>query len=179
MLGVPGSPGAVGWALLLAGLAAAAASGYLLRRRVSREPLSIAAAIAAAIVAGAAPFLAWRVVQDLRVTTGMTAYDRSVAGPVQAYLQPYLLDTVPRLIPPGATYATAVGSSVRFDAARKAFPSLALETLFPRRSVPVSEADWIVSWGIRPSAVARVGRIVVARAANATYPALYVAQVRR
>jgi hypothetical protein len=179
MLGVPGSPGAVGWALLLAGLLAAAASGYRLRARLPRDPVAAAAALSLLITAGATPFLVWRIAEDLRVTTRMTPYDRSVAGPVQAYLQPYLLDRVPSLIPVGDTYATAVGDSVRYYAARKAFPALALQMLFPRVSTTPDRAQWIVSWGVRPSEVAPVSKVVVARPASGLYPALYVGQVRR
>lgn len=179
MLGVPGSPGAVGWALLLAGLLVAAALGYRLRTRLPREPIPAAAAISLLVTLGAAPFLAWRIVDDLRYTTALTVYDRSVAGPVQSYLQPYLLDRVPSLIPADDTYATAVGPAVRYDAARKAFPSLALQTLFPRRSTTPERAQWIVSWGIRPDAVAPVTDVVVARPASRLYPALYVGKGRR
>lgn len=179
MLGVPGSPGAVGWALLLAGLLAAAASGYRFRARLPREPVAAAAAVSLLVTAGAAPFLAWRIVDDLRYTTKLTPYDRSVAGPVQSYLQPYLLDRVPSLIPVGDTYATAVGPAVRYDAARKAFPALALQTLFPRISTTPDRAQWIVSWGAPPSALAPVSRVVVARPATKLYPALYVGRVRR
>jgi hypothetical protein len=179
MLGVPGSPGAVGLALLLAGLLVAAASGYRFRAQLPREPIAAAAAVSLLVALGAAPFLAWRIVDDLRYTTALTPYDRSVAGPVQAYLQPYLLDRVPALIPVGDTYAAAVGAAVPYDAARKAFPSLALQTLFPRRSTTPGRAEWIVSWGIRPSAVASVTREVVVRPASGLYPALYVGKVRR
>lgn len=179
MLGVPGSPGAVGWALLLAGLLVAAASGYRFRARLPREPVAAAAALSLVVTAGAAPFLAWRIVDDLRYTTRLTPYDRSVAGPVQSYLQPYLLDRVPGIIPAGDTYATAVGASVRYYAARKAFPALALQTLFPRLSTTPDRAEWIVSWGVRPAALAPVSKVVIARRASALYPALYVGKVRR
>jgi hypothetical protein len=179
MLGVPGSPGAVGWVLLLAGLLAAAAGGYRFRGRLPGEPIAAAAALSLLVTAGAAPFLAWRIVDDLRYTTRLTPYDRSVAGPVQAYLQPYLLDRVPSLIPLGDTYATAVAPSVPYYAARKAFPALALQTLFPRISTSPDRAQWIVSWGVRPSAIAPVGKVVVARPAGKLYPALYVGKVLR
>ena len=88
----------------------------------------------------AAPYLIWRVVSDLRTTTAMTPYDRSVAGPVQAYLQPYLLDPVKAIIGPGDTYATVVGDGVPYQPAREAFPSLALQTLFPRISTTPAHA---------------------------------------
>jgi hypothetical protein len=131
------------------------------------------------VVVGAAPYLAWRIVSDLRVTTKMTPYDRSVAGPVQAYLQPYLLDPVTAIIPPGATYATAVGDAVPYRTARRAFPSLALQTMSPRISTAPANAEWIVAWGVDPRSVAHVGRVVVARAASGVYPAVRVARVVR
>ena len=43
---------------------------------------------------GAGPFLVWRVVEDLCVTTALDAYERRESGPIQAFLQPYLLDGV-------------------------------------------------------------------------------------
>jgi hypothetical protein len=109
----------------------------------------------------------------------MSAYDRSVAGPVQAYLQPYLLDPVRSIIPPHETYATVTGPGVPYATAQRAFPSLALQTLFPRVSKPAREAQWIVAWGAAPASVARVGHVIVARRASGVYPAVLVARVQR
>ncbi|MGH3002127.1 MAG: hypothetical protein ACRDM1_05595 [Gaiellaceae bacterium] len=179
MLGVPSQPGAAGYAVLLLGFAAVIALAFVWRRRRPRDAVGGIAACACAIVVAVAPYVIWRIVEDLRVTTAMSAYDRSVSGPVQAYLQPYLLDPVRGIIPPHATYATAVGTGVPYDTARRAFPSLALETLFPRISKPPREAQWIVAWGTAPGSVAPVGRVIVARRASGAYPALLVARVRR
>jgi len=179
MLGVPSHPGAVGYAVLALGVLVTLLAVLALRGRWPQESVERLAVVSIAIVVAIAPYVAWRVVEDLRVTTAMGSYDRSVAGPVQAYLQPYLLDPVRTIIPPGATYATVVGPGVPYDTAKRAFPSLALETLFPRVSKAPREAQWIVAWGAAPGSVAPVGRVIVARRASGTYPALLVARVRR
>ena len=180
MLGLPSSPGALGYALLLLGLAGAAVLVVVLLRGRARTPMLVACGVCAVATLGPAPFFVWRLVEDMRYTTSLNSSDYDGAGPIQAFLQPYLLDTVPALIPRGDTYMTAVGDGVPYDAARKAFPSLALQTLFPRISVSSArDADWIVAWGIDPRSVAPVGRVVVARPRSGAYPALLVAQVRR
>jgi len=181
MYGVPGSPGAIGGALLLLGLALAGV-GFGLARRRGLVPSDVVGRVSAAMLAltlGVGPFVTWRVVEDLRVTTGLDPYERREIGPIQAFLQPYLLDGVDALIPPGATYATAVSDAVPYAPARQAFPALALRKLFPRRSVAdPARAEWILAWGIDPRRLAPVERVVVARKASGPYPAVYVARVR-
>ena len=128
----------------------------------------------------AAPYVAWRFGEDLRVTTRMHGYDDTAAGPVQAYLPGYLVDGAVRYIPQGATFATAVGSGIPWTAARAAFPSLALNTLFPRVSVAdPRRADYVVTWGIQPGRVAPVSRVWVARPKVGAYDAVYVGKVER
>lgn len=179
MLGVPGSPGAVGLAAIALGLVAALVALALLRRRLRRENTATAAAVVALVVAGAAvPYVVYRIGEDLRVTTKLDAYSNAAAGPIQAYLPGYLVDPVRRLVPPGATYATVVSASVPYAPARAAFGSLALQTLFPRRSVAdPKRADYVVTWGVAPSRVVRVRRQWIARKAFAAYPTLYVGEV--
>jgi hypothetical protein len=179
VLGVPSRPGAAGLAALALGIAVALALAWRFRARRPTESADLWAILALLAVIAAGPYLMWRVVSDLRVTTAMTPYDRSVAGPVQAYLQPYLLDNVVPIIPPGDTYATAVGDAVPYSAARSAFPSLALQTLYPRISTAPADADWIVAWGIDPRTVAHVGHVIVARRPSGPYPAVRVARVLR
>lgn len=179
MLGVPSHPGAAGLAALLLGILVVAAVVVRLRARRPTETVERLAVASVIVIAAVAPYLVWRVASDLRTTTAMTPYERSVAGPVQAYLQPYLLDPVKQIIGPGDTYATVVGDRVPYPPARQAFPSLALQTLFPRRSTTPGRAEWIVAWGADPGSVAPVGRVIVARAAAGAYPALLVARVRR
>jgi hypothetical protein len=179
MLGLPPRLDALGVAALALGLLIAAAGAYRLRRRVFVDRIELAAAVTLLVVAAGTPYLVRRVVGDLRTVTAMSQYDRGASGPVQAFLQPYLLDPVRRIIPPNATYATVIGDNEPYQAARLAFPSLALQTLFPRVSVDPAHADWIVAWGTNPGRVAAVEPVVVARRAVGTVPALLVARRRK
>jgi hypothetical protein len=179
VLGVPGSPGAFGWLLLVLGAGAGAAVLAAFRERLLRAPPPVAAANACLVVTCAlVPFLAHRIEQDLQVTTGLHGYNRAAAGPVQSYLPGYLVDNTRRLIPLDATFSTVVSRSVPWPAARGAFPALAMETLFPRVSVAnPARADYVVTWGIRPSKVVPVTRSWLARAQTDAYPAVYVGKV--
>ena len=181
MLGVPSSPGVVGGAILVAGLIAAVA-GWVVLRRAGRLPAAILERIYAAALAlalGLGPYLAWRIVEDVRSTTSLGAYERREAGPIQAFLQPYLLDGFAGRIPAGDTYATAVGDSVPYEPARKAFPALALRSLFPRRSVaPPAEADWLVAWGVDPRTTVPDATVVFTRPRSGAYPEVFLARVR-
>lgn len=181
MLGVPSSPGFLGWALLLSGVGVGALLCALLRRHIRAAPLPAAAAsVCLAFTAAALPYVAWRFAEDLRVTTKLAGYDAAAAGPIQAYLPGYLVDGAPRLIPRTATYATAVGPSIPWAAARAAFPSLALQTLFPRRSVAEPrKANYVLTWGIQPARVAPVDRVWVIRPRLGDYAAIRIGRVRR
>jgi hypothetical protein len=174
MLGLPASPGPLGYTLIALGGVVA-----LVFARVTWRRGPAAAVVCLAVTVGAAPFLVWRIVEDLRFTTAMTAYDRGVAGPVQAYLQPYLLDEVARRMPAGDTYATAVGNAVPYPTARKAFPALAQQSLFPRVSTDPSRADWVVAWGVDPRTVTAVTDVIVARPRSGPNPPVYLARVER
>jgi len=181
VLGVPASLGAVGSALLVLAAVALAAALVLLRRRLAASPPpTAAAAVALALTAAALPYVGWRFVEDLRVTTRLDAYERASAGPIQAYLPGYLVDGARNVIPAGASFATAVSPAVPWEPARAAFPSLALQTLFPRRSVSDPRAaDYVVTWGIEPARVAPVSRTWTVRPRAGEYPAVYVGRVRR
>jgi hypothetical protein len=180
MLGLPSAPGVLGGALLAIGLAVAAAAGYHFRDRVGRDLVSRVLLGVFALTLGVGPFLAWRIVEDLRYTTALDAFERDGAGPIQAFLQPYLLDTARTLIPPQDRYAAVAGSGVSNDTARQAFPSLALDRLFPRISVAdPTRADWVVAWGVDPRRVVRVHDVVDATPPSGADPPLYVARVRR
>lgn len=181
MLGVPSSPGVVGYLLLLLGALAAIVAIFALRRWLrATESMQTSAAIALIVCVAALPYVAWRFVEDLRVTTKLHGYDAAAAGPVQAYLPGYLVEGASRLIPRDATFATVVGPSIPWHAARLAFPALAMETLFPRVSVAdPRHADYLVTWGMRPSAVAPVTQTWVARPRVGAYAAIYVGKVAR
>lgn len=180
MYGVRGA-GAGGWIVLALGATAAAVALGVLRPRLKAAAFPVATAeVALVLTAAALPFLAWRIVQDLRVTTGLDAYAAAAAGPIQAYLPGYLVDGAQRRIPVGATYATVVSPAVPWPAARAAFPSLAMETLFPRVSVAdPRRAGYVLTWGLPPPRVVRVSRWWVVRPRAGEYAAVYVGEVRR
>jgi hypothetical protein len=180
VLGVPSGFGVTGAACLLCGLLIAAIAAWRRRASIPSDLTGRAATVCLVLTMAAVPYFAWRIVEDLRVTTAMTSYDLSVAGPVQAYLQPYLLDPVARIIPPNATYATVEGPGVPYAGARDAFASLAMITLFPRKAVAdPRQADWVIAWGAKLRGVVPVSGLTVARPAQAGYPAVLVGRVRR
>jgi hypothetical protein len=181
VLGVPASPGTVGWLLLAFGSVGAVVAVFALRRRVAVAPAATAAALVALVVAVAAlPFVVWRFVEDLRVTTRLDGYGAEEAGPVQAYLPGYLVNGARRVIPVDATFATAVSQRIPWAPARAAFPSLTMQTLFPGVSVEdPGAADYVVSWGVRPAVVTPVIRTWIVRARAGAYPAVYVGQVAK
>lgn len=156
----------------------AASVAFAIRGRLPRQGTALAATLTLLCTAATIPVAVERIVTDLRVTTRMGAYNASVAGPVQAYLQPYLLDRVEQLLPKGASYVAIAGPGVTEPTARLAFPGLALDTLFPRLSVADPRtADWIVAWGANPRAFAPVSKVIVARRAEGSIPAVLVAKV--
>jgi len=181
VLGAPGSPSAVGWALIAIGLVLAVAALVRFRGAIRRQAPSVAAALVVLVViAAATPYVVWRVVEDLRYTTTLHGYDRAAAGPVQAYLPGYLLDGASRLIPPAATFATVVSPRVPWASARSGFGPLAMQSLFPRRSVAnARDADYVVAWGVQPRTVVPVQRVWTLRKAFGQYPTIYVARTRR
>lgn len=180
MLGIPSGFGLAGAPFLVGGLIVVAVVAWLRRASLPSDAIGRAASACLLLTLAATPYLAYRIVEDLRLTSSMTAYDLSVAGPVQAYLQPYLLDPVRAIIPPGDTYATVTGPDVPYQTAREAFPALAMTTLFPRKAVAdPRRADWVIAWGRPLAHVAFLESVVVARGAQGGYPAVLVGRVRR
>ncbi|HEY7398856.1 MAG TPA: hypothetical protein VH538_11180 [Gaiellaceae bacterium] len=180
MLGAPASPGVVGWALIAVGLVVGVAVLVRMRGVLGRQVPSVAAAIIALVVTAAAtPYVVWRITEDVRYTTSLHGYDRAAAGPVQAYLPGYLVDGAARLIPRTASYATVVSPSVPWLPARTGFGPLTMESLFPRRSVAnARDADYLVTWGVRPASVVSAARVWTLRKAFGQSPTIYVAKVR-
>jgi hypothetical protein len=179
MLGVPSGLGLSAAPFLLAGILVVAIAAWLRRASLPRDAMGRAAAACLLLTLAATPYLAWRIAEDLRLTTSMSSYDLAAAGPVQAYLQPYLLDPVQGIIPAGATYATMTGPGVRFTPAREAFAGLAMTVLFPRKRVAdPRRADWVIAWGT-PLGTVHVDHVVVARPAQGGYPPVLVGKVRR
>jgi hypothetical protein len=153
VLGVPAASAATKAALFLLGSGLVAAALILLRGRLTGlrlEERLVVAAVALSLVA--LPWIGWRFVEDLRTTTRLDPYERANMGPIQAYLPGYV---VSRARVSGATWATQVGP-VPNQIARRAFPSLALISLFPRPSAPPGEADALLRYGFDPEHPYRV-----------------------
>jgi hypothetical protein len=182
MLGLPSTPGPVGAAMLLLGVVV----GVVVAVPAWRGPLrgwerATAATLAAAlaVTVGSIPFTAWRIVEDLRFTTGLNDEEMEGAGPIHNFIQPYLLDDVVPLIPEDDTYVAVAGPEVQEALARTAFPYMALTRLFPRVAVErPADADWIVAWSQDPRDLAvEVRDVRVVRPAQGTFPAVTVARV--
>lgn len=179
MLGVPSASPFLLAALFALGLAIVAGAWLLGGRRRPDTAPELAVAVAVAAAVASLPYVGWRFVKDMQYTRSLDSYEQAAAGPIQSYLPGYLVDGARTVIPPGASYATVVGRSVPYADARDAFGPLALITLFPRQSVPVRDAQWLVAWGVSPSSVAPVGKVVVVQRRLGALPPVFVAKVRR
>jgi hypothetical protein len=181
MLGVPSSLGVAGLLALVLGIVGGLCAVIMVRRRLrSLGLVEASAALSLLVVASSIPYVGWRFAEDLRLTTKLHGYDAAAAGPVQAFLPGYLVDGAQNVIPKNATYSVVVASDVPWPSARLAFPSLAMQTLFPRVSVSDPRvADYLVTWGIAPRRVAPVTETWVVRRQFGMYPAVRVGRVRR
>ena len=148
MVGLPQSPGATGIVLLVVGATIGAALAWRAWREL-RAPLT---AVMLATVVGATPFVAWRVVEDLRLTTGIERRDAEVYAPLGRGIDPVIYARLRRAIRPGETYFISASSATDQTTAG-AFRQWALSALLPRvASETLRESDWIVAWGAQPDA---------------------------
>jgi hypothetical protein len=179
MVGVPSASAATVALLFLVGIVLIAAGLLLARRRLAGLQ-GVERIVAVAVVASllSVPLLAWRVVEDMRYTTGLDPYERANAGPIQAFLPGYLVDRANAVIPRSATWATGTGR-VSSSTAAAAFPPLALVTLFPRVSASPAAADWILTLGESPGAVAPVTRTLLLLPAAGQLPAARLGEAER
>jgi hypothetical protein len=179
VVGVPAASSAALAALFVAGMLLAGLVAVALRRAwpASLEERAVAIALLALVVS--VPYIVWRVVEDVRYTTSLDAYQRQSAGPIQAFLPGYLVERADTIVPPGDTYATFVGPSVPNAIARKAFPSLVLLSLFPRRSASRSDAQWIIAWGVPRAKLARLGAVQLVHSSLGPLPPVYAVAVPR
>jgi len=182
MLGLPTGVGAVGAALLACGLAAAAAlaaaSWSRLRAGLGSGAPALVAALALVSALGPAPFLAYRIVQDLRYTTAIPGRVAERMGAYEGFLDGAAFDLVVAAIPPGDTfYAEFVKEQGGLN-----FLPWAQTALLPRIAVAdPGEADWILTYGVDPR---RVGvRVEDVREIPTSYgdrsPEMYLARVAR
>jgi hypothetical protein len=152
--GLPAEPGLLGWLLLaLGGAAAAAGMRPLLvwsRRDLRGASESGAVALALAATFAAAPFVLWRVVEDIRVTTGLSDYEAANIGITINELDSGIFDRLRERIPPGDTYAVRAGPAVG-PTTPAAVEAWAGYVLLPRIRLDDSRrARWVVVWGAHP-----------------------------
>jgi hypothetical protein len=158
VLGLPAEPGAVGAIMVVLGLVAAAALVLFGRRRIAAEvgaPLRSAVALATlatlATTVAAAPFVLWRVVEDIRYTSRLTTVQAEEIGADMNGLDEQVFERVRAMVPSDATYAIAVDPDLHWRQ-REALPKWAGFSLLPRVRVDdPARADWIVSWGVPPA----------------------------
>ena len=185
VIALPSAPGTFGTALIVLGLilGAVVAAVAWRRLRVLLAPTGgatsgVAAVLAAALASsvGLAPFIAWRIVQDVRYTTmiprptveRIAAFENNLSGDA--------FDRIASVLPRDATYYVKVA-----DPTKQNFEFWARSVFLPRIAVAdPQEAEWLVLQGIDPLTLGV--RIASVKAIPTSYkddPPVYVARVAR
>jgi hypothetical protein len=100
----------------------------------------------------AAPFVAWRIVEDVRYTSHLSRSDAEWAGGASAHVDPAAVAALGRRMAPHDTYAVVASPAVGGE--RTAFWEWAAYALLPRLQVSrPARAQWILSWGRDPRAL--------------------------
>ncbi len=171
--------------MVLLGILMAAFCAVWMRRPSSatsaRTPLrkvSPTLAIALASIS-ISPYVAWRIVEDIRYTSGLNSWIADRYGVSVAQVHPAIFDAAAAHMPAHARYYLATSRSVD-SIRRQAFEEWAAGWLLPRvaTSTP-GQAAWILTLGVPPSTVVPHLRHTwrVWPAVNGT-PAAYLGQVR-
>jgi|SRR5581483_595466 len=187
MLALP-HPGHVGQALLAIGVLIGLALAVVVWRRLrpALAPSEAAAAVTVVVAfllattVAAAPFVAWRIVEDTRSNSSLTRSEAEAVGAQTAHLDPEAVASLGRLMPRRSTYAVVASKAV--GSQLTAFWEWAGYALLPRtRVLHPASADWILSWDEDPRRVgvriAAVHKLVTDGGPSPhTY---YLARVRR
>ncbi|HST16924.1 MAG TPA: hypothetical protein VLK36_04600 [Gaiellaceae bacterium] len=188
MLALPAHPGRIGALLLAVGLLLGAVVAVVVWRRLRRslaghEAATAVAALVAFVLAStvaAAPFVAWRIVEDARYTSALTRAEAERAGGESAHVDPEVIAALGRRMPADATYAVVASPVVGGQVT--AFSQWAGYALLPRTQVgEPARAEWILSWDRNPRSLGVPLRAVRTRV-TAGGPAphtYYLARVRR
>ncbi len=168
MLGLPAEPGAVGLSLLALGVLLGGATALLcrpvIRTRLSGPPPAGLVALVLVLMVGsttaAAPFISWRIVEDIRYTSRLAAEQAEQIGADTRSLDQEVFERLRAVIPPTATYAVVSPPTLE-PGPRRELMSWAGYTLLPRIRVDdPRRADWIIGWGVHPRELALRTRVV-------------------
>lgn len=183
MEGLPQNPGLLGLGILFFGLLL----GVLYARRIrlaivasvagSRSVAYIVLALAATTL-GAAPFIGWRIVEDIRYTSAIDPWLATRYGVSVFRVHPEIFDNAALRIPPGETYYLAPSRSLD-PTIRGAFRQWALGYLLPRVAVAdPNRAQWILTLGVDPESVGPpISKTWVVKEAVSGLPPAYLGKV--
>jgi hypothetical protein len=157
MLALPAHPGRVGIAFLALGLLLGLVVAVVvwlnvepsLRRHRPCALAALAATLVLASAVAAAPFVAWRIVEDVRSTAALSRGEAEQVGGASAHVDPAAVAALGRRMAAHDTYAVVASEAV--GDARTAFWEWAAYALLPRLQVSnPARATWILSWGRDP-----------------------------
>jgi hypothetical protein len=129
---------------------------------------------------GAAPFLGWRIVEDVRYTSEIDPWLAPRYGVSVFRVHPEIFDNAALRIPPTDTYY--LESAGNLDRVTKAaFREWALGYLLPRTAVAdPDQAEWILTLGVDPSSVGpRVSQTWTMKASVNGLPPAFLGKVAR
>ena len=183
MEGLPQNPGALGLAILFCGLLTGAFYAWRIQRRVrssvgdSRSVAGILVVLVATTL-GAAPFIGWRLVEDIRYTSAIDPWLAPRYGVSVYRVHPEIFDNAALHIPPGDAYYLAPSPRLP-QTARAAFRQCALGYLLPRIAVADPDrAKWILTLGVDPASIGpRVSKTWVVKEAASGLPPAYLGMV--
>ena len=162
MQGLPQGLGAAAAVLLALGLLLAVAYVLWARPRVeaalasagpAARPIALTITLALGLGLGAAPFLTWRVVEDVRYTSSLDPWIVERYGVSVFEVHPAAHERAAELIAEDETFAMRSDPSLE-RTMRAAFEQWALTRLLPRRAVAdPDDAGWLLTLGVRPETI--------------------------
>jgi hypothetical protein len=173
--GVPQNPNAVGLAAIVLGLVLGAV--FLLRARRTQSLVSLTVAT---LALAAFPYVAWRVVEDIRYTSNLDSWLANRYGVSVFRVHPAIFDNAETHMTRDARYYLV--SSPKLDATRRAaFAQWAAGWMLPRVAVASpGRADFVLALGVDPRSVgvpiSHVWRVMPALQGT---PAAYLGEVGR
>ena len=185
MEGLPQHPGPLGLAILAFGLIVGALYAWHVRGRVlaatgGSGSVGAVVLVLLATTVGTAPFLGWRIVEDIRYTSQIDPWLAPRYGVSVFKVHPEIFDNAARRIPPGDTYYLTSDPKLG-RATKAAFHEWALGYLLPRIAVAdPAQAGWILTLGVDPASVGpRVSRTWLMKESVNGLPPAYLGRVDR